>query len=139
MIFTISYWLYYMFHPVWTIYYGQYNMDHILRVNSNLTVNSYILVQSVLRLHQECKRGKYAQFITCFILGIFDGVRWKSRYFFSPRMWHHAGRPTTAHCSETIGINVTSPQETDNCTLILDKQKFKASISPKNELDYPSY
>ena len=41
--------------------------------------------------------------------------------------------------TETIGINVTSPQETDNCTLILDKQKFKASISSKNELDYPSY
>ena len=59
--------------------------------------------------------------------------------FFSPRMWHHAGRPTTGHCTETIGINVTSPQETDNCTLILDKQKFKASISSKNELDYPSY
>ena len=59
--------------------------------------------------------------------------------FFSPRMWHHAGRPTTGHSTETIGINVTSPQETDNCTLILDKQKFKASISPKNELDYPSY
>ena len=61
------------------------------------------------------------------------------RVIFSPRMWHHAGRPTTGHCTETIGINVTSPQETDNCTLILDKQKFKASISSKNELDYPSY
>ena len=56
--------------------------------------------------------------------------------FFPARMWHHAGRPTTGHCTRTIGINITSPQETDNCTLILDKQKFKASISPKNELGF---
>ena len=25
--------------------------------------------------------------------------------FFSPRMWHHAGRPTTGHSTETIGKN----------------------------------
>ena len=27
---------------------------------------------------------------------------WTSRYFFSPRMWHHAGRPTMGYCTETI-------------------------------------
>ena len=69
----------------------------------------------------------------------FPGFGERVDTFFPSRMWHHAGRPTTGHCTETIGINVTSPQETDNCTLILDKQKFKASISSKNELDYPSY
>ena len=73
-------------------------------------------------------------FASLFQMGFGEGVD----TFFSPRMWHHAGCPTTGHSTETIGINVTSPQETDNCTLILDKQKFKASISPKNELDYPS-
>ena len=30
---------------------------------------------------------------------------WTSRYFFSPRIWHHAGRPTTGHSAETIGKN----------------------------------
>ena len=33
------------------------------------------------------------------------GVRWTSRYFFSPRMWHHAGRPTMDHCTGTIETN----------------------------------
>ena len=30
---------------------------------------------------------------------------WKSRYFFSPSMWHHAGRPTTGHWTEAIEAN----------------------------------
>ena len=41
--------------------------------------------------------------------------------FFSPTMWHHAGRPTTGHWTETIGINITSPQETDHYTLSTHK------------------
>ena len=41
--------------------------------------------------------------------------------FFSPTMWHHAGRPTTGHWMETIGINITSPQETDHYTLSTHK------------------
>ena len=52
-------------------------------------------------------------------------------------MWHHAGRPTTGHCEETIGINIISPQETEHYTLMRNKWKIKARISPKNELDLP--
>ena len=66
-----------------------------------------------------------------------DEYVWKSRYFFSQRMWHHAGRPTTGHCEETIGINIISPQETEHYTLMRNKWKIKARISPKNELDLP--
>ena len=55
--------------------------------------------------------------------------------FFSLWMWHHAGRPTTDHCAETIGINCYSPRETDDFTQTLDKYEIKAWISPKNELD----
>ena len=46
--------------------------------------------------------------------------------FFSSRMWHHAGRPTTGHCTETIEINTTSHQETDHYTQTSDKYKIKA-------------
>ena len=46
--------------------------------------------------------------------------------FFSPRMRHHAGRPTTGHYTETMGINTYSQRETDNYTQTLDKHKIKA-------------
>ena len=52
-------------------------------------------------------------------------------------MWHHAGRPTTGHSTETIGLFTTSPQETDHFTLFPDKLKIKARISPKSDLDLP--
>ena len=45
-----------------------------------------------------------------FYLNIRLGGRRKSRNFFSLPMWHHAGRPTTDHCTETIGINSYSPR-----------------------------
>jgi len=57
---------------------------------------------------------------------------------FSPRMWHHAGRPTTGHISETIRINSSSPQVTDSNTVTPHKLEIKAGISPKNDLDFPS-
>ena len=41
--------------------------------------------------------------------------------FFSPWMRHHAGRPTTGHSTETMGINTYSQRETDNYTQTLDK------------------
>ena len=46
--------------------------------------------------------------------------------FFSLWMWHHAGRPTTDHCAETIGINCYSPREADDFTQTLDKYEIKA-------------
>ena len=46
--------------------------------------------------------------------------------FFSPRMRHHAGRPTTGHYTETMGINTYSQRGTDNYTQTLDKHKIKA-------------
>jgi len=63
------------------------------------------------------------------------GAAKRSKLFFSLWMWHHAGRPTTDHCAETIGINCYSPRETDDFTQTLDKYEIKAWISPKNELD----
>ena len=41
--------------------------------------------------------------------------------FFSPWMRYHAGRPTTGHSTETMGINTYSQRETDNYTQTLDK------------------
>ena len=44
-----------------------------------------------------------------------------SKLFFSPRMRHYAGRPTTDHYTETMEINTYSQRETDNYTQTLDK------------------
>ena len=41
--------------------------------------------------------------------------------FFSPWMRYHAGRPTTGHSTEIMGINTYSQRETDNYTQTLDK------------------
>ena len=54
------------------------------------------------------------------------GIDERVETFFSLRMRHHAGRPTTDHSTETMGINSYSPRETDDFTQILDKYEIKA-------------
>ena len=54
------------------------------------------------------------------------GIDERVETFFSLRMRHHAGRPTTDNCAETIGINTYSPREMDNYTQTLDKYEIKA-------------
>ena len=70
-------------------------------------------------LHQNGRRssmqdGQLSQFeqpklkITLLCLkvdGLGRGFGERVETFFSPRMWHHAGRPTTGHSTETIGKN----------------------------------
>ena len=52
---------------------------------------------------------KWSEVVSLLNHSKFDAVNeeyvWTSRYFFSPRIWHHAGRPTTGHSAETIGKN----------------------------------
>jgi len=59
----------------------------------------------------------YIDKVTDTMMGIDERVE----SFFSPRMRHHAGRPTTGHYTETMGINTYSQRETDNYTQTLDK------------------
>ena len=58
--------------------------------------------------------------------GAHTGIDERVETFFSLRMRHHAGRPTTDHSTETMGINSYSPRETDDFTQILDKYEIKA-------------
>ena len=62
----------------------------------------------------------------------------KSWNFFSLRMRHHAGRPTTAHCSETMGINSTHNGRRTITRKPWIKRKSKREILRKMNLPYLS-
>ena len=72
----------------------------------------------------ECPRSGHSAIIFVHPSNFLQADKWGGgetvETFFSLWMWHHAGRPTTDNCAETIGINTYS-RDTDNYTQTLDK------------------